>query len=296
MRQDRTVALRRTTYQSETYSLGTIRLYREDLHAIAKAAAELGPLRIETNGFVGDDPADFAALPAELTELRITAERANSGTEVAILFSRRNARIIVTESDTLASGIRVRIQEICRARLRPLRRRPFIAPMRGFEFTPSADRSITAIPVLLGFMIGVSSAALGSAALLRPFLEAQTMEAGTAWTIAVTTVLSLGGVIAFALFRLTKGAILINASAGDRPTFLQHKRRSVDLPRLFRGRRRTGLLHQPDLVSRPAPVRRALASAPSGNTDAIQYPRQVPDACPANDILAHNPLSQTLTA
>ena len=31
IRQDRAVALRRTTLRTETYSLGAIRLYREDL-------------------------------------------------------------------------------------------------------------------------------------------------------------------------------------------------------------------------------------------------------------------------
>ncbi|MER7506028.1 hypothetical protein AB0L05_41920 [Nonomuraea pusilla] len=221
------MALRRTTLQIEVYSLGAIRLYREDLQAIAKAAAELGTLRIQADDFAGDDPDDFADLPEKITELRIAAEKADSRTKIVVELSSKNATVTVTEPDTLASGIRARMQEICHARLRPLRWRPSTIPTSGTTAKKpmAADRWVAT-----GAVGGATATTIMAAAAVREGTQPPSTLASALDSAALRMLplLSIAIILALVALVLSKsGAILINAYQSDRPTFWQRKRDDI---------------------------------------------------------------------
>jgi hypothetical protein len=125
-----TVRQRRQTAE-EIHDLGSLHLYREDLRAIAVAAAEAGDLRItgtDASGttYEGTTPDDLDEMP-EKVSLVLSAVRpqaAGAGntkpTEVTVRLL-RDATVELTEPDTLTAGILFRIRQVCESRQRWLR-------------------------------------------------------------------------------------------------------------------------------------------------------------------------------
>ena len=120
IRKNHHMAVKRTRVRprTERHFLGHLTLYRDDLEQIAKAVAEVGPLRIECDDWELSDPGDFADpdLPERLSRLRMVAARREGDTEIVVLLSSHGAEVTVTEPDTLTLGVLRRVQEVCDGR------------------------------------------------------------------------------------------------------------------------------------------------------------------------------------
>ncbi|MBF8192440.1 hypothetical protein ITP53_43525 [Nonomuraea sp. K274] len=231
------MAVRRTTLQTEVYKLGAIRLYREDLIAIAKAVAELGKLRIEADESIADHPDDFDQLPGEITKLRIIAKKADSKTEIVVRLTPDEATVTVTEPNTVANGIRIAIQDRCRPRLRLrlLHRRPPATPRSEISvgwWTRNMALNIGAVSLLLAGLIGlvgviyVALAPTPDATELANALRRS--EKSDVWLVpAVIGPIFLLPVIAVVSAKRKRGAILVNALKADRPSYWQRKRDDI---------------------------------------------------------------------
>lgn len=116
------MTVKRIGTRQETYELGHLKLYREDLEEIAKAVSEVGPLKISCGDWRMNDPADFAdpELPEALPDLVMTAQRPDSSTGVMVDLGARVASVKVAEPDTHIEGVLSRIQRITEPRQRGL--------------------------------------------------------------------------------------------------------------------------------------------------------------------------------
>lgn len=117
------MAVQRAKKPREVYDLGCLRLYREDLEAIAGIVREeCGNLLIEFHDegqHTGNDPGDFAAvagvLPESLDHVTLTGKR-NSTTFKVHLGQR--SEIVVKDPDNSARGAAHAIRDLGRARRR----------------------------------------------------------------------------------------------------------------------------------------------------------------------------------
>ena len=99
------MTVRRTKLDVEQYDLGSLRLYREDLRAIATAVAEAGDLSITCDGFEATSPGDFGdGLPETLKKVTIRAKNPDRLAAVEIRLSDQEAVARLTEPDTLLAG------------------------------------------------------------------------------------------------------------------------------------------------------------------------------------------------
>ncbi|SRR6266487_568576 len=213
------VAVRRTRLVVESYDLGSLRLYREDLQAIATAVAEAGDLKIGGRDFEATSPADFEALDEHLTEVTILAKRATEPGGIQVRLSRRAAVAELVEPDTLTVGILVRIRLICglrRMRLRSLMTRPDDRGSRSYRGTSRLDRTVAAV------VLTVASMAAGSLAYLSSLPKGTHATAG--WTTGLSIVVAIVAaiaVIAAGLLWLAsrQRVVIVNAPRADRPTY-----------------------------------------------------------------------------
>jgi hypothetical protein len=126
------MTLRASGRDKATYSLGSPRLFREELEQIAGILAEeFTDLMIDFGGVrshTGDSPADFAAYaiepsaPQRLPHLRMTGRRGSARAEVE--FTPYRASVTVTSPDNGARGAAQQIIDIC-AKRGNMRRSPF---------------------------------------------------------------------------------------------------------------------------------------------------------------------------
>lgn len=116
------MTIRRTKLLPETYELGPLWLYQEDLQAIAIAIAELGPLTIIcTSGnetYEASEPSDFDELPENLSRVTISSKQSTDSSAITVTFGESDADVKLVVPDTHAAGVLSRIQSICQPRRR----------------------------------------------------------------------------------------------------------------------------------------------------------------------------------
>lgn len=217
------MTLRQTRLRSEPHDLGSLRLYREDLVAIATAVAEIGELRIQASEqpvanrrgsyeFEATSPEDFSGMPDQLAEVVIAARRTSPpGGGISVTLSRSRARADLVGPDTLMSGVLVRITQICELRRRRLR-----------SLRSSSETST--LPVI------VSPVIVAVVLLLIAILSGGT--GGTLkWSSSDTIITAVGGTLALAtagwpLLASRPLVKIINAPIAERPTYWRRTRDS----------------------------------------------------------------------
>jgi hypothetical protein len=108
------MTVRRTGLSIERQDLGPVRLYREDLRAIAAAVREVGDLKITCDDeYEASEPADFDHLPERLVNVEISGEKDGGERSITVAFTQNTAYINLVEPDTHAFGVVVRIKNIC---------------------------------------------------------------------------------------------------------------------------------------------------------------------------------------
>lgn len=205
MRHHLSMAVMRTKARTEVHELGYVILFREDLEDIAKAVAELGPLTITCDDtYTATGPDDFVELPASPSSLIYMA--AADGRQIDVELSRRVARVVLTEPDTLCQGILGRINAVI---ARP-RRRPWLLTLNR----------------MIAFAYAVATALTSVAVYLAPDEWGKPWDRWSAFAIAAF-VTAFTSVLIFP--RLMKrdpprSARLVNAYQSDRPTFWRRTR------------------------------------------------------------------------
>jgi len=115
------MTVRRIEAQVEATSLRHVRIFRDDLIAIARALLEVGPLVGSCGDLQFDDPTDFermaGQLPEHLPALTMVAVAPDRGgqpeaSRVEIVLSPDMARVTLTEPVTLTLGVRDRVMRI----------------------------------------------------------------------------------------------------------------------------------------------------------------------------------------
>lgn len=202
------MTVRRTKLDVEQYDLGSLRLYREDLQAIAMAASEAGKLAITCDGFEATSPDDFGdALPEKLSRVTIKAANPDRPSAVEIRLAPREATVLLTEPDTLLAGIVSRVRLICE----PRRRRMISALLR--VGTGSAG-----LFVVTGVLLGSGAGFVVAGTVAHP---TGGVKAALFVSVGVLAVLSIGFGIWFANRPWVE---MINAPRADRPTYWQRTR------------------------------------------------------------------------
>lgn len=108
------MTVRRTGLSTERQDLGPVRLYREDLRAIAAAVREVGDLKITCDDeYEASEPSDFDHLPERLVNVEISGENTDAKRSITVEFTQNTAYINLVEPDTHAFGVVVRIKNIC---------------------------------------------------------------------------------------------------------------------------------------------------------------------------------------
>lgn len=116
------MAIRRIKKHAEPHPLGRLKLYRDDLEAIAQVLAEFGELEITVNDeLTGTEPEDFGKMrdelpkqsPERLERVRMGASRGETAVWVEIGSS---AKAVLVEPDVHARGVLTNIKEICERR------------------------------------------------------------------------------------------------------------------------------------------------------------------------------------
>jgi len=133
------MAVRRTRLPTEKHDVGPVRLYREDLQAIASAVGELGVLKITCDSaedaWEASDSSEFCDFPIDLLEVTISSNDEDTSAAVTATFNTTTSLIELTDPDIFSEGILSRIRTICGNRRRPLwylRRRGSTLAFAGF--------------------------------------------------------------------------------------------------------------------------------------------------------------------
>jgi hypothetical protein len=153
--QNHRMAVKRTQDRVESYQLGHVKLYRDDLEQITKAVMEVGDLRVACGAWELTDPGDFSdpELPERLPDLRMTAHPPGSKAGIEVVLGRWQAHVTLTEPDTRTLGVLSRIQQVCKVRNRGLRRPtslamvvvPGLITFGLARFSPPLSNSLTAL-------------------------------------------------------------------------------------------------------------------------------------------------------
>ena len=150
------MTVRRTRLSTEHEDLGPVRLYREDLRAIATAVSELGDMTITCDGeYEASEPTDFDHLPERLANLEISSRKKDIKRSITVKFDSTSASIDLVEPDTHSLGVAARVKEICDQKLR-LRRLLF--RNLGYNFVSAGIISIILYTVLYIGVNGTKSA------------------------------------------------------------------------------------------------------------------------------------------
>ncbi|MFL1430300.1 MULTISPECIES: hypothetical protein [unclassified Nocardiopsis] len=122
------MAVERVKKRLETHPLGQLRLYRDELEAIAEALAEFGELEFTVNDeLTGTEPGDFAKMGDELPErLEHVRMKATSDDAAVVVELGPVAGVGLVEPDMTARGALTAVEKICAPhRMRP----PWIWPL-----------------------------------------------------------------------------------------------------------------------------------------------------------------------
>ncbi len=203
--------VRRTVAREEIYPLGALRLYREELEAIANAVAESSELLIESDDLEATSAGDFAQLPERPEKLVIRGTRIDPDRRVVVTLTPGSASVELAEPDTLSAGILARIQAIC-------------APCRRLRLRQVIDRS-DGLRALVG-VLGPFGIAFGVTGIL--VAESSRHKTSILWIgnpllIAVSFAVGIVGV-SYLLFPRPPLVIIINAPRAERPTYWQRTR------------------------------------------------------------------------
>jgi hypothetical protein len=219
------VTVRRTKLTVERYDLGSLRLYREDLQAMATAAAEAGDLTIQCDGFEATSPDDFNSLPEKLANVNITAKRPADSSSLKIRISPKEAIVQLEEPDTLLAGILSRIRLICEPRRRRLR-----------SLLPKDTSRLYALSVaLVGSLIAAAAATVGAyqfTSVSPPNSNTSSHSqhhSGGGWTGLDTAGVVIGAIfllslVGYVILVAHPKVIIINAIRSERPTYWQRTR------------------------------------------------------------------------
>lgn len=118
------MAVRRIRDRQETYQLGHLKLYRDDLIEIAKVLAELGTLEVDCGGRVMDNPGalENLDLPERLPDVSMAVW--DGKTKVEVKLGESEASVRLTEPTTFTLGTLSRIEKLAR------QRRRLVAPVK----------------------------------------------------------------------------------------------------------------------------------------------------------------------
>jgi hypothetical protein len=200
------MVVKRTHDRTEIYRLGHVRLYRDDLEQIAKAVAEVGPLKIACPPWELTDPSDFANpdLPERLPELTMTAEHGGTDAKVEVSLGREVAEVTLTEPVTLTLGVLNRIQQVCHQRWW----RWWIGRLRIGDWVATLAIVFPGVLVMIFDLSGIDL--LDHAMLVfGGLILGALMISLLAWTKNSS---------------VSRKAVLINAYRADRPSFWQRSR------------------------------------------------------------------------
>jgi hypothetical protein len=202
----------RTKWPVEPYGLGAVRLYREDLRAIAVAVAEVGDLEIAGDGFKATSPDDFETVDEKVPSMTIAARRAGSAGMIKVILSPKAALVELTDPDTLMSGVLVRIRQVCERRRRRL---------PSFLYRGGSSR-LGVVDTLTLVMIGVALVGVVSVA-----FASQNAHGSAGWNPAAGVVAGLvvSGIIScYVWSKITQKVVIVNALRAERPTYWQRTR------------------------------------------------------------------------
>lgn len=225
------MTMRRVRKAFDTYDLGALRLYREDLRAIASAVAEAGDLTISCDDmYEATSPDDFDQFREDLRSVGLKATRAGSLRSIEVLLENNAATVVLAEADTLLTGVLQRIRLICEGRQRRL-----VSRLQRVPSPPRYERSagLRYPQRMYGRPTGWLSRLLAAGfflSLVSLFgLVAATTPKQPAPSAALITLAAVGG--ALGLGALATGVIerrprvvIINAPQADRPTYWQRTR------------------------------------------------------------------------
>jgi hypothetical protein len=198
----------------ESHDLGCLRLYREDLRAIAEAVSEVGELEITCTDFKGttyttNDVEDIDTLPEDIwgviSASRFEPGKSGAASKIEVRFTAKKASVELVEPDTLTAGVLVRIQQVCSRNRRLLRT---IAPSWTYPWFGLFP------PLLLAAWGGLSSAV---------------SLKGNHWGPGNTIVTVAFGILVVAslfvgFLTMQPRVVLINAPRATRPTYWQRTR------------------------------------------------------------------------
>src|SRR5690606_38515322 len=101
------MAVERVKKRTETHELGQLKLYRDELEAIAQTLAEFGDLSIRVNDeLTGTEPKDFARMRDELPERleKVRLEAIWDKSSIAVDLG-TGSRITLVEPEVAARGV-----------------------------------------------------------------------------------------------------------------------------------------------------------------------------------------------
>ena len=203
------VTLRKTEPTKETYPLPAVRLYREDLAAIARAVAEGGDLLIATDGYEATSADQLAdeRFPDSPVSLTISADRPPR--KITARLSAGSATIELIEPDTLSAGIVSHIRLICESRRLRLRSLVCVR-MKGF---------VPVVPLVLAFSLAFMIGGIIAATQLKPPVVwvAQPVSIALFGLVALAS----GGFLWVASWPV---ACIVNAPRAERPGYWQRTR------------------------------------------------------------------------
>ena len=131
------MATRRTEKQrTEEQTLGSVRVYRNDLRKIAFAVAKVGDLKITCDDRLhAEAPEDFVWLPRVMRSVVLSAECACCTRSVVVHICADHSFVRLTEPDDELRGVLNRIEAVCLPRRRVLRTSLGVSsdtPLRNF--------------------------------------------------------------------------------------------------------------------------------------------------------------------
>jgi hypothetical protein len=204
------VTIRRTKLLPETYELGPLWLYQEDLQAIATAISELGPLNITCTGdsetYEASDPSDFSELPENLSKVTISSKHSTGSSAATATFGESDADVKLVELDTHATGVLSRIQSICE-----LRRRKEWQFCRRFG-VPLALTSLAAV-IIVANIYGYTEKS--------PAWHNQFLHNGLPWLLTAFIAAGIGMRV---LARSSRKIVITNAVRASRPRYWERTR------------------------------------------------------------------------
>lgn len=189
------MAVERIKKKQETHELGRLKLYRDDLEAIARVLAEFGSLQFTVDDeLTGTGSEDFAVLREELPErlTRVTLVAMKEGSAIRVDLG-SGPRVVVTEPDMAARGALTSIKEIC-------------APRRARKPGGALSSSLLLLVFVVVIAFGVSG--------VEP--------AGWPSLVLMALLAVSGGAILWEKQRGTDSAdVILNVPRAERPTFGQ---------------------------------------------------------------------------